>query len=171
MTLSPPPAATGGESWPRHLWPLFLSQSCTSPAWTDHAKLWLHPCLFTRLEQGSQQLGSLSSRVQHAPALAGRSEGAVSGLAKQKGRRKQGGKEAGGSRASPFREAALRAGRLLPFHLLSSSPQPSLQLEVISHRDQASQGLLQGLGEPRSRGREPEVFCALVSAAGSGQDN
>lgn len=42
--------------------------------------------------------------VQHAPALAGRSEGAASWLAKQKGRGMKGGKEAGGSCASPFRE-------------------------------------------------------------------
>lgn len=88
-----------------------------------------------------KQLSSPGSRVQHAPALAGRSEGAASGLAKQKGRRRKGGKEAGGSGASPFREEELRAGRLLLSHLLSYSLQPSLQLEAISHRHQAFQGL------------------------------
>lgn len=78
--------------------------------------------------------------VQHAPALAGRSGGAASGLAKQKGRGKKGGKEAGGNRASPFPEAQ-RAGRLLPSHPLSCSPLPSLQQEAISHTDQAFQRL------------------------------
>lgn len=117
-----------GELAPASLATVFVAEPHLSrPA--NGTTPWLHPRRSTQLGPSSQQLSrpSSRSRLQHAPALAGLSEGAASGLVKQKGRGKKGGKEAGvnGASPSPSPEEALRAGRLLPYHPLSYSPPPS----------------------------------------------